>query len=460
MSTPLFFAHTRTAVPDMPLNFFIVFAFYVFMRFLDNPQGKVYRILFFISCALGFMVKGFPALTPVLGLLVYVCWTRQFALLRRIGFLSGSFIFVLIVAPWFVYMITVHGQSFLTHVMTHEVEHRLISFDQGNVVFRILGYAAHNFFYYLDILWNNVAPWSLFLLAGLPYYLRRIKLGSPDREGLIFLLCWLFAVFFLFVFIALEQYNVQYLLILTTPAAILAAYILLQPLTVDNRLTKAARHLRKFVCLFVFTVGYFIYGYFFVFFTSYNQVLVGILVLLLYGLTVLSVKRSQNPFFPPFVLAVLIIVITSRMSFFHENRLSQISALEEMAEKIHQDKTTPAVIGISRSIDPMKFWLFFDQKIEQGPLRDLLSHDKTVYIVLTQHQLKKDQKDREVFTAIQQGRTDGLPAGQYAILHEGTIIAKKMSLDKDFFKALVLFDRETVDSYVREKIYLIRKLKS
>jgi len=385
LSTPLFFAHTRTAVPDMALNFFIVVAFFCLLKFVRNPDQKVFSMLFFLSCALGFMVKGFPALIPILALIIYALWSKNPGLLKEIGILRGLVIMAVIICPWFVYMINTHGQIFLNHVMTHEVENRVLNLDHGYVVFRIIWFAFRNFFYYLGIIWNNLAPWSLFLFTGFPFLVWKVKNEEADKDALTFLMSWFFAGFFLFVVIALEQYNIQY------TAAILSSVILLEPFEQPTRFVKTAVFLRKFSCMFVFSVGYFIFGYFVTFFTQVHQGVVGAVVVLIYVLLTTSVKRSRSLLLAPFVLGAFIIVVTCQMSFFEKNRLSRISTLKTFADTINETKEQNAVIGIGRSIDPTKYRIFFDQEIKQGALPELFSSDKTTYMVVTAHQLKKRQ---------------------------------------------------------------------
>jgi len=62
MTIPMFYRHAKNAVPDMALNYFIILAIYCAIRFVQNPQKQKYSILFFLSCGLGFMIKGFAAL--------------------------------------------------------------------------------------------------------------------------------------------------------------------------------------------------------------------------------------------------------------------------------------------------------------------------------------------------------------------------------------------------------------
>ena len=51
ITMPLFFAHTRTAVPDMTLNFFVVLGFYAMIKFVRTTRKK-FSTLLFTSCAL------------------------------------------------------------------------------------------------------------------------------------------------------------------------------------------------------------------------------------------------------------------------------------------------------------------------------------------------------------------------------------------------------------------------
>ncbi|MBZ0165282.1 MAG: glycosyltransferase family 39 protein, partial [Candidatus Omnitrophica bacterium] len=105
MTMPLFFRHAKNAVPDMALNFFVVLAMYFFVRFLNEQHARKYAIGFFLACATGFMVKGFAALLfPYLTVLLYAVWKKEWSVVRDMRFLSGTFIFLAVVLPWFLYM--------------------------------------------------------------------------------------------------------------------------------------------------------------------------------------------------------------------------------------------------------------------------------------------------------------------------------------------------------------------
>jgi len=457
ITMPLFFAHTRTAVPDMALNFFIVLGFYALTKFVRTGRRR-FSLILFVACGLGFMIKGFPALIPLLALGIYAVWCRDFQLWKKAGWIEGFFIMALIIAPWFLYMIDHHGKAFLDHVMTNEVEHRVINLDTGNLLPRAAGFVVHNFFYYLGILWNNLAPWSLFLIVGLPYLWWKQSKESEERVGLRLLMSCLFAVFFLFVFIAMEQYNVQYLMLLTTPAAILSSYILLLPLEGEGNALELLRVSRKFICLFVFSVGFLLFGFFITFFTQWNQFLIGLAVLGLYVAALVSVTRSRDVIWPPLLLGFLIIFVTSQMSFFAKNRLSVFASLESAAHVINSDKKDDeALIGIGGSIDPKKIWMFFDQRIEQGRLQRLFSESPKAYVAVTAYQLKTEKEDGDIFKAIEEGNSAALPAGNYEIIWKDKIMAKKLALDAGFFQALLKFDRATVEKYILEDIYIIKK---
>src|SRR3989344_3551630 len=120
---PLFFRHAKNAVPDMALNFFIVFAVFCMLKFFDDPSRRIYSRLFFVSCALGFMVKGFAALViPFATSVLYAVSSGEPGLLKRMNFAQGAIIFLLIVLPWFVYMFFIHGEQYADYVLKKHVD--------------------------------------------------------------------------------------------------------------------------------------------------------------------------------------------------------------------------------------------------------------------------------------------------------------------------------------------------
>jgi 4-amino-4-deoxy-L-arabinose transferase-like glycosyltransferase len=436
---------------------FVTLGFWALLNFLLQSKKKIFSYTLYLSCALGFMIKGFPALVPLIALFFFIAWSQQAYLLKRARLGWGGLIMAAIIAPWFVYMIGTHGEAFTNHILTQEVEGRVIDLDRGNPVVNCIYFTFRNFFYYLKIIWNNLAPWTLFLFAGLPYLIKKQRGESREAYALTILLSCVYAVFFLYVFIALQQFNVQYMLTLAPPAAILCAHVVLKPVEDRSPWLKALGPLRKFVFLFLFSVGYFVYAYLNIFFSGLETAPLVFTAALVYGLLMFSLVRRRDLFYPPLMLALLILLVISRMSFFERHHLTQNSVFKEFAAEIHARAQEGDMIAIGETIDPMKFRVYFDVPLAQGWLTELLPLADNAFIVVTERQLKENAQDLELIGKIALGETRGLPDGNYAIIRRGKIMAKKMSLDAGFFKGLLLIDRPRVRSYLFEDIYLIEK---
>jgi 4-amino-4-deoxy-L-arabinose transferase-like glycosyltransferase len=149
----LHFQISRWSTTDMALSFFVLLALYFFvLLFQTNFQKIIYIYLFYFSLGLGFMVKGPPAiLIPGLTAFVFLVANKRKSWFvdMRIG--KGFIILFILIAPWFVAMLGMHGDEFKNHIVGNEIKNRLVHDNPFS-------------FYYFGVLFRYQLPWSLFFL--------------------------------------------------------------------------------------------------------------------------------------------------------------------------------------------------------------------------------------------------------------------------------------------------------
>lgn len=181
---------------------------------------------FYISCALGLMAKGLPALAlPGLIALLYLIGSGRFGALFRgeLRVALGISIVAVIGFPWYLAMSVRHGKPFLDRLLIHDHVNRLTSGvhgDSGSLQYflRELGYALFP--------WVALAPAAV---AGFFWY-KRAASDSRDRarrdreETLVFLGLWAVTAFALFSAMMTKFHH--YIFPAVPPIAILSGILL------------------------------------------------------------------------------------------------------------------------------------------------------------------------------------------------------------------------------------------
>jgi len=152
----LHFQIARWATTDMTLSFFVLLAFYFFIRGLhDESNQSTPYYLAYISMGIGFMVKGPPAiLIPALGIGGFILILRDWKKLTQLRLGYGTVILLAIILPWFITMLTIHGDEFKNHILGAELRDRMVH----DIPFS---------FYYFGVTLRYYLPWSLFFIAAL-----------------------------------------------------------------------------------------------------------------------------------------------------------------------------------------------------------------------------------------------------------------------------------------------------
>lgn len=235
-ATFLYFQISRWATTDIVMNFFIILAMYFFVRLYQSDfKLKNHAYLFYLAMALGFMTKGPPAvIIPVITAVVFLMATRRQGFWSQLCIGQGLVILMLVILPWFLTMLLLHGDEFKNHIVGAEIANRLVHETPFS-------------FYYFGVLFRYHLPWILFFIVAFLYqfgfcghslssfsgtsgYLRQVLGNMKTRVRLLFvkenepvLLCYIWILVCLLLFTLVRTEHSRYMLPASSAVAILAA---------------------------------------------------------------------------------------------------------------------------------------------------------------------------------------------------------------------------------------------
>lgn len=460
MTTPLFFRHAKNAVPDMPLNFFIVLAVYAGWKFLQDPSRKKFSMLFFVSGALGFMVKGFAAL--ILPALIVGCLALVFKKtesLRRMNIFQGLGIYFAIIAPWFLYMFQRFGGEYFRYMLVDETKNRIAAPVSGPFFLHKLTEFVQHSLFYLQTIFSYFAPWSLFLFLFLIWsVLKRGELrlrGDVQHAGpAAFLWIWMACGFFLFA----PMYFVinHYMLVLSTPAAIGTAYFLARREAAPSWFENIFSWIKIHVTFGIFTLGYAVFGFVVVFLGGAGRAWLPVF-LGLYVLSAVIFAKRRQPLTAVGLLAGLLLFVQFQSAVLVKAGLSTHAVFQEFAQLIHrQMPRNPErfAIGVgSHDIHEKEVQVYFDRRVEKAAtvikeetpvkLHNFLQNNRGAYCLVT-------EEDYDKYTKY-------YPQNLVKIVAQDYVLRKRFHIDRNFFAALLRLDQEKIHDYLMERLLLIRE---
>jgi len=447
-TTPLFFRHARTAVPDGPLTFFIVLAVYAAIRFVRGDGERLWMFVFFISCALGFMIKGYAALiVPSLTLVAYCLLMGQASYLKRINFPLGFLLFAMIVLPWFLYMIKVHGSTYADFMLIHETKDRMTPPGNELLVWRFLCSFGRNVKFYLWTIFQYFAPWSVFIYLAVPWAaIQWIRKNELD-DGWRWMLVWFGAVFLFFscVYVVINHY----LLALAVPFSILLSAFLLRM----NRFPSWAFRVVKFYFSFLIILSALCLIFIKIFLAG-SHVFLGLLILLIWSGLAVWCWRTREPLVPPLITGLLICFIFAQPKLLVEAGMSTHPVLSRLSDTVNAELDDDAIIGVgSHDLHEKEWQIYFDRKVFKGGhsceawtrihFLNMAREEKQVYYLISENDYKKYID--EISSLIQP-----------QIVQEEMIFRRRFRLDGGFVMALLRLDRERVNAYLKEKVFLLK----
>ena len=230
----LFCAAAHFANPDSLLNACSLFALFFFWR--DYAGGRRGWSPWSAAAAgLGVLAKGPVGLVlPAAVALLFLLWRWDLRRLWSLRLLTGLLAFVLVAAPWYVWVTVETKGAWTVGFWTHHNVNRFAGALEGH---------AGPFYYYAVAVLVGCAPWCVFFGPTAWYALRRLRgkapeaapsplstvagergEGADERPAVQFLVCWM-AVYFIF-FSASGTKLPNYILPLYPAAALLTGRFL------------------------------------------------------------------------------------------------------------------------------------------------------------------------------------------------------------------------------------------
>ena len=453
MTLPIFFRHARNAAPDIVLNFFVVLSLYSFIEFLhvQDKRKELFSILFFVSCGLGFMVKGYTAIVvPFLTVICFSIIARKPGTLIELRPFRGLVTMFVIILPWFVLMVFKHGKTYLDYLLVHETSKRLVDLrGDSNVIISKIKDLLHHSVFYLKVLFGFFAPWCFLLLSIVPVQLISKEKEERSIKGSKFLLIWMAVVFVFFssLFAVLDHY----LLVMATPFAVLLAYYLCS--LTDNSLGARINVIvMKTIVLMIILLSFLIFSFIFVFLLQVNPVwiLAGCVIP---GFVLLNTMKCKTLHGIALILTIFLLIVYSQSGLISKAGLTPHSTLQKFAQKIHESSDADLPVGVgSDDIHEKEFQVYFDQEVKKVAsnvpedtflrLKKFFTENPSLFCLLTEVDYERHIKERY--------------DKSLDIVHTEYILRRKMYIDADFFKAIIKLDSETVRSYLMEKLILVK----
>ena len=168
------FLFTRVFIPDALLSLLLAFTLYAFLRSLSPASDKLspsaqdlWPYAMWISLALAVLTKGLVAIVFILATtLLFLFWTRQLHLWRRLRPFTGILLFLAIAAPWHILAGMrntggLNGHGFFWFYFINEHVLRFLGRRIPRDYNKLPGYL----YWTLHLVW--LFPWSLFAPAAL-----------------------------------------------------------------------------------------------------------------------------------------------------------------------------------------------------------------------------------------------------------------------------------------------------
>jgi len=244
------------------------------------------------------------------------------------------------------------------------------------------------------------------------------------------------------------------MLVLTTPFAILTAYLFLHENKNSALIERIFNGFSKYLPIIIYVFGSAAFSFLALFLVGMHTGW-GLIFLFTTIFVIFMMVKSQKRLTSPLILAIFLIVIFSQSSMMGKAKVTSHASLQGFADTINRYSLAESIIAVgSRDIHEKEFQVYFDDhqiikvegyndQVTKEKLIDLFSGGNSVYCLIT-----KNDFDKYIANDI---------GDQLIVLQEDYMFRKRMYIDKDFFKALVKLDQKTVYGYLLEKVILIRK---
>jgi hypothetical protein len=155
---PRFFMFSRRIFVDMAVTTMMTLTLLFFALSERYPsRRRLFLALMYVSVGLGVLTKGpVAAVIPFLVFIAYLAVHRELGRLREMMIPAGTLIALLIVAPWYVALYQQHGWTYITEFFIGENVGRFTE---------TIGVQERGPFFYLQVPFSDMLPWSLCLPA-------------------------------------------------------------------------------------------------------------------------------------------------------------------------------------------------------------------------------------------------------------------------------------------------------
>lgn len=184
-----YLAQSRMNIIDMPLSFCMTATLGFFLLALQDvgKRRSLYFYLFYLFAALTVLAKGLIGIVlPGAVIFLYLAVTGRWRVLREMKLVTGSILFLIIAAPWFI-LVSARNPEFARFFFIHEHFERFLTKVHGR-------YQPP--WYFIPVLLGCMFPWSLFL----PSVVRKIwdERSSWKTGPTLFLVIWASVIFCFF----------------------------------------------------------------------------------------------------------------------------------------------------------------------------------------------------------------------------------------------------------------------
>ena len=184
LALPHYLRFAKLGMLDVTVTFFITAAIYLFWIGQDKPR---YLLFSGIAFALGYLTKGFAAVTAPIIIFTYCVFTNNVRILLRRQFVIGMLIAVILIGGWHLSQYLVLGQKAIDTFFGVGVYKRATSTFDGHS-------GGMNF--YQKVIFNKNKPWAVLLYASFAYMVW-LALRKRDRRAML-LCAWMVVMYTLY----------------------------------------------------------------------------------------------------------------------------------------------------------------------------------------------------------------------------------------------------------------------
>ena len=177
---------------DMGVTFFLtlgIVGLLLGQTATDKEKQRNWMLLAWAGLALAVLSKGLMGLVlPGAALFIYCVVQRDFSVLKRMHWLPGLGLFLLITAPWF-YLVMKANPEFFQRFFIYEHYTRFTTKDLGRY---------QPWYYFIPILLVGMLPWTIVMFDTLLKSWRASKLPDKTFNAARFLLIWAVFIYLFF----------------------------------------------------------------------------------------------------------------------------------------------------------------------------------------------------------------------------------------------------------------------